>query len=211
MVTTTDWETFVLACDLVGSDVRTMQRRHPQRSEFDYLHAQRKRVAWLLRKMDFKYSVISELICRNNTHRLYRSMQQRIDKLAAVGTILNEYLERLQTEIPSDDLLRSVASLKPETLETPVYGKPEYWTLKIADACHVHPAVVMSRDRHQQVAHCRALLFYALRQRTRLSFPRIGQAINRDHSTVIHNCHRVEARMERDPGYRRFVEGLIAV
>jgi len=46
--------------------------------------------------------------------------------------------------------------------------------------------------RHQKIADIRMIGYWCYRELTELSFPQIGRVFNRDHSTVLHGCKRVD-------------------
>lgn len=52
-----------------------------------------------------------------------------------------------------------------------------------------------SRLRGEAVVLARHLLMYLLHTEARWSFPRIGKAFGMDHSSVIHACQRVQAKL----------------
>lgn len=72
---------------------------------------------------------------------------------------------------------------------------------KAAAEYRVHPGEVMGRARYRPIAHARQLAMWLSRQRTLRtgerahSYPEIGRAFGVDHTTVLHACKVVEARM----------------
>lgn len=54
-----------------------------------------------------------------------------------------------------------------------------------------------------RVAHPRLFAMYLAREMTQRSFPYIGRWFKRDHTTVIHACHRIPVLMEMDPAFKR--------
>ncbi len=55
---------------------------------------------------------------------------------------------------------------------------------------------LLSKDRHKSVAFARQVAMYLCRQRLKCSFPELGRAFDRDHSTVISAVRRVEAALK---------------
>lgn len=51
-------------------------------------------------------------------------------------------------------------------------------------------------DKSRAVSLARAVAMFAVRQITELSYPAIGELFNRDHSTIINGCRRVEKMLE---------------
>ncbi len=61
-------------------------------------------------------------------------------------------------------------------------------------------AELLSKDRHKSVAFARQVAMYLCRQRLKCSFPELGRAFgNRDHTTVMSACRRVESLRKQDP------------
>jgi chromosomal replication initiator protein len=59
---------------------------------------------------------------------------------------------------------------------------------------------LLSKDRHKSVAFARQVAMYLCRQRLKCSFPELGRAFgNRDHTTVMSACRRVESLRKQDP------------
>jgi chromosomal replication initiator protein len=58
---------------------------------------------------------------------------------------------------------------------------------------------IFSDDRHLSVAEARGLCYAVCRATTRLSFPEIGDAMGRDHSTVLQVSRKLMRKMKKDP------------
>ena len=67
---------------------------------------------------------------------------------------------------------------------------------------------LLSRSRGQHITFVRQLTMFLSRRITSASFESIGKYFHRDHTTVIHACHLIERRMERDAAFRIFIEKL---
>lgn len=76
-----------------------------------------------------------------------------------------------------------------ENIQKAVAG---YYNLRVADLC--------SRTRTRYIAQARQLAMSLARELTNRSFPEIGKAFgDRDHTTVLHACRKIEA-LRRDQG-----------
>lgn len=62
----------------------------------------------------------------------------------------------------------------------------------------IAPEDIASRSRSKSIAEARAVVCYVARRCTRMSFPQIGKALDRDHTTVMSAVQRVEQRRSRD-------------
>ena len=74
---------------------------------------------------------------------------------------------------------------------------------------------MMSRKRCRTVASARQVAMYLSREltggggrRAAASFPRIGMAFARDHSSVIHACGVIERRRQSDDGFAQMLEAI---
>lgn len=62
-------------------------------------------------------------------------------------------------------------------------------------------AEMLGPKRNRHYARPRQLAMYFARVYTGQSFPAIGRHFNRDHTTVIHACKRVESLIEDHPQF----------
>jgi chromosomal replication initiator protein len=69
----------------------------------------------------------------------------------------------------------------------------------VAAYYHISVSDLSGRKRTKVIAQARQLAMYIAREATTASLPQIGDAIGRDHSTVLHGCARVAAMIEEDP------------
>lgn len=89
----------------------------------------------------------------------------------------------------------------------------------VARAFNLSVAELVSRERRQRVACARHVAMYLSRtlvggerrvgaRAGRASFPRIGIAFARDHTSVIHACNEVGRRLRRDRGFSRLLDQI---
>ena len=94
----------------------------------------------------------------------------------------------------------------------------------VAQMFHLSRAQLLSRSRRQNIAHARQIAMYLSRELTgrpgghadadsaargpSASFPRIGIAFGRDHSSVIHACNRVARRRTIDADFAKLLDRL---
>ena len=77
----------------------------------------------------------------------------------------------------------------------------EYYKLEVKD--------FHSPQRARRVARPRQVAMYLSRKLTSRSLPEIGRRFGgRDHTTVLHACHRIEALIDEDPLFRQEVDFL---
>src|SRR5713101_4356939 len=76
----------------------------------------------------------------------------------------------------------------------------------VSDFFHIRLAELKSKRRPQHIAFCRQVAMYLCRKLTDSSFPAIGTAFGRDHSTVIHACNLIARRISNDSAFRFSIE-----
>jgi chromosomal replication initiator protein len=88
--------------------------------------------------------------------------------------------------------------------------KPDVESIQrtVSDSFHVRLADLKSKKRTQHIAFCRQVAMYLSRKLTDSSFPCIGEAFGRDHSTVIHAYNLIARRMSNDSAFRMSIEKI---
>jgi chromosomal replication initiation ATPase DnaA len=79
----------------------------------------------------------------------------------------------------------------------------------VADSYHISPVTLQSRLRTSHVAMARMIAMYLMRRLTSLSYPNIGIALKRDHSTVMHAYGLIDRRMRARPLFAKEIERLV--
>ncbi|HEY2412944.1 MAG TPA: helix-turn-helix domain-containing protein [Pirellulaceae bacterium] len=69
---------------------------------------------------------------------------------------------------------------------------------------------IRGKSRRQAIADARGVAMYLIRRLTALSYAEVGRLFsNRDHTTVLHACRKVEAQMSSDTDIRTLVDELV--
>src|SRR5713226_2619841 len=76
----------------------------------------------------------------------------------------------------------------------------------VSDYFHIRLTELKSKKRTQHIAFCRQVAMYLCRKLTESSFPAIGEAFGRDHSTVIHAYNLIARRISNDSAFRFSIE-----
>ncbi len=131
---------------------------------------------------------------RNNVRELegalkrltaYASFQGRsLLTLDFAREVLQEHLPR-GVQLGVDDAIRAVA---------------EHFDIRSTD--------IKGQRRHRSVARPRQIAMYLVRELLEQSYPEIGRAFGRDHTTVLSACRKVEELIESDAGFAQDVEAL---
>lgn len=78
----------------------------------------------------------------------------------------------------------------------------------VSNYYHVHESEIRSKGRTRGVVEPRQLVMYLCRELTDLSLPDIGNALGRDHSTILHGCRKIEEKIQKDTMFRSRVESI---
>jgi chromosomal replication initiator protein len=89
-------------------------------------------------------------------------------------------------------------------------SKPDIDSIQktVSDFFHIRLADLKSKKRTQHIAFCRQVAMYLCRKMTDASFPVIGEAFTRDHSTVIHAHNLIARRIASDSAFRFSIEKI---
>jgi chromosomal replication initiation ATPase DnaA len=77
-------------------------------------------------------------------------------------------------------------------------------------AFDVPMGALLSRDRHKVVAEARGVAYWLLRTINGLSYPEIGRATWRDHTTAMSAIRKVLRRREEEREFEAFTDALSA-
>lgn len=69
---------------------------------------------------------------------------------------------------------------------------------EVAEAYHIDRADLLGTRLHARVARPRQHLYLLAKERFGWSTTRIGQMVNRDHTTVVHGIQQARARIARE-------------
>lgn len=78
----------------------------------------------------------------------------------------------------------------------------------VAEVYGVAPTELIGRARTKTITEARICVYAVARRCTRMSYPEIGSALNRDHTTVINGCASAKQKSARDPYFAGVVEEL---
>jgi chromosomal replication initiator protein len=81
---------------------------------------------------------------------------------------------------------------------------------RISEVFGVKPHDLRAKTRTRAVAFPRQVAMYLARQLTRDSFAEIGKSFGgKDHTTVLHAVHKIEALLQEDPKFRKTLDHII--
>ena len=189
----------VFTCDRPVSELRDLTDR--LRSRFErglnvdlQPPSYETRYAILKKKIDEHGLTIPEeaisLICNNVTTNV-RDLEAALTKLVAYAELVNK---NITVEITRQQLKDVFASPKQSNVTVDVIQRT------VADYFNLSTQELKSKKRTRVVAFPRQVAMYITREVTEYSTTEIGLEFGgRDHTTVMHACQRIEARMRTDP------------
>lgn len=112
----------------------------------------------------------------------------------------------LQEEITMDSVLKV---LKDYTDDGKIILTPEYIVEYCSNFYNIDPTKLYSTSQKKDICNVRQIAFYLCKEILDLSYPRIGQVFNKDHTTVMHGIKKIEKSIESDASLKETVEMLI--
>ena len=175
----------------------------------------------------FEWGLIADIQAPDYETRLaiLRSNAERLGK-AVDPVVLETIAHRMQSNIRELEgaLNRIIAysylrglPLTPDLVDSaladlipvPQSVEPDRLVKAVGQAFGISQERLLSRDRSAEVALARQVAMYLLREEAQLSLPVIGELLGgRDHTTVMHGCHKIGELLERDDRLRHQVFGL---
>jgi chromosomal replication initiator protein len=133
-----------------------------------------------------------------------------------ISSNIRDLLAALNTLIAYQELMG-----KPITVENAqqqlkdVFASPKQSNMSIeniikvaADEYHLFPNDLRGKKRNKKIVTARHIAMYLSREITEYSTTEIGKEFNRDHSTVINACEKVEALIQTDTNLYSILENL---
>jgi len=137
---------------------------------------------------------IVEIIARRVQSNI-RELEGSLTRVLALSDLSNLPLNGKLVDVALADLLPKPSSIEPSEVMSQVAG-----------AFGVTVQNLIGPDRRQEVVLPRQIAMYLLREETKYSLPKIGEAMGgRDHTTVMYACQKVADMLERDDKLRRQV------
>jgi chromosomal replication initiator protein len=138
------------------------------------------------------------LYIAQNVSTNVRELEGCLTRLAALASLNNSEITLEFARHALHDLIRRQEQ------------KPDVESIQrtVSDSFHVRLADLKSKKRTQHIAFCRQVAMYLCRKLTDSSFPCIGEAFGRDHSTVIHAYNLIARRISNDSAFRMSIEKI---
>src|SRR5713101_9530156 len=157
------------------------------------------RVAIVQKKAELEHLSLAPdvaLYLAQNVSSNVRELEGCLTRLAALASISKSAITPEFALQALRDLIRT-HEIKPDV---------EAIQKTVSDFFHIRLAELKSKKRTQHIAFCRQVAMYLCRKLTDSSFPAIGAAFGRDHSTVIHAYNLIARRIGNDSAFRFSIE-----
>ena len=92
--------------------------------------------------------------------------------------------------------------------QTVVSGPVEDIQRAVCHHFHLKSSDLLGQDRHKSKAFARHVAMYLCKQRLSVSFPELGRAFGKDHTTVMSAVRKVETLRDKDPEVRAHLEAI---
>ena len=166
------------------------------------------RVAIINRKLQIDKTslpqAIVELIAQGETTSI-RALEGDLLKVQAIANAKNIDFNIID-ENEGLSLARQVLNLKSEEKKKITIDEILY---VIEDEYDVSLDKLTSRSRQSTITNARQIAMYLCRKLTDLSLVRIGDAFNRDHTTVMHSIDKVESHIKEDQIFKMEIDSLV--
>lgn len=78
----------------------------------------------------------------------------------------------------------------------------------VCGVCDISPDEIFSTSRKAPIALARQILMYLLHIDKKVSLPKIGTFLLRDHTTVLHGVQKISTSIEKDPVIKNLIEKI---
>ena len=139
-----------------------------------------------------------ELIANNVTANV-RQLEGAVHKLLAYRDLLED-VDGMQA---AERAIRDIFAENPWINPT-----PEFIIKAVAKYFEINPEDITGKDRSQKMIEPRKIAMYMVRDMTHLSFPKMGEVFNKDHSTVKYAIDSLEEQLKDDAVLREKIQDV---
>ncbi|MGA9522298.1 MAG: chromosomal replication initiator protein DnaA [Myxococcaceae bacterium] len=160
------------------------------------------RVAILKKKSDQEGADIPDEVCHfiaRHVQKNVRELEGALVKLSAVHSLTHQ---PITVEFAAQVLKDLLPHNRPVDMDQIQREVARYFKVAVED---------LRQDRRmKQLAHARGVAMYLCRTLTKSSYPEIAARFNKDHSTVISACRKLERLLAEDPQVKKEIGELHA-
>lgn len=147
------------------------------------------------KKKEKNYQISDEII-----EFIASKIQQNIRELEGALTRLIATCQ-LSGEPPTLELANQILS----SFETPTKAKVNLEKIlnEVSEFYGLKKDEILGKKRDKALVHPRQITMYLLRHELNFSFPKIGKELQRDHTTIIHGCEKIERAIIQDSSLKQ--------
>ncbi len=138
-------------------------------------------------------------IIANNVTANVRQLEGAVHKLLAYRDLLQD-VDGMQA---AERAIRDIFAENPWINPTPEFiikAVSKYFEISYED--------IVGTDRSQKMVEARKIAMYMVRDMTHLSFPKMGEVFNKNHSTVMHSIDSLEEQLKDDAVLREKIQDV---
>ena len=197
----------VISSDKPPKDIELLEDRLKSRFEWgliadisnpDY----ETRLAILRKKIQIENIIIDDEILSLIASKVdtnIRELEGTLNKLVAKASLTNSPITMEMTQRAIDDIVAGQQKVISSAYIQDVVGK--YF--------NIDPSDLKSSKRSNDVTFPRQIAMYLCRNVAQMSMPQIGRDFgNRDHSTVMHSCNKIEKEIKNNSNTKLIVESV---
>lgn len=197
----------VLTSDKPPKDINPLEERLKSRFEcgliVDISQANYEtRLAILRKKVQLENIVIDDLVLSNIATKIdsnIRELEGTLNKIVALASLTHSPITLEMAEKAVTDVIANKEKvISPDNIKQAV---AKYYNVPLDD--------INSSKRSEKIAYARQVAMYLCRNLAKMQYKNIGVAFgNRDHSTVMHACDKIETEIKHDTVSRTHVDNV---
>lgn len=121
-----------------------------------------------------------------------RELEGALNRVIAYVQLTKHPLTTETVEMALSDVLTPQTTLSPEEI-----------VAEVAEYYNMETEALRGRKRSRPIARSRQIAMYLAREETQASLPQIGDALERDHTTVLYGYEKISQKIEEDDRLRR--------
>ena len=149
--------------------------------------------------LSFKANAQSTIVPDDLLYFIARNIQNNIRELEGAFNRVLAYVQYTGHPLTIETAEMALADM----LSHPVQLTAKEIVKEVARYYNLSDEKLRGRGRSKKIAHSRQVAMYIAREETQASLPQIGEALGRDHTTVLYGHGKISQQIETDDRLRR--------
>ena len=197
----------VISSDKHPKDIPTLEERLRSRFEWGLTADISKpdletRIAILRKKAELEHLTVPDEV---NIY-IAGKIESNIRELEGCLTRVLAYASLIKAPVTQELAAEALHDVLP--IRDPRRITPDLILGIVSEYFQVTVEAMKSKNRSREITVPRQIAMYLIREMNGMSLPSIGSLFDRDHTTVMHACDKVEADIKKDGNFRNIVEVL---